>query len=155
MVTYLHKTLIIAVKICEPVNICLRNMTGKYCTFKNAAASSEDKCSRRTCKGDNGEENDFCRRPGPRPSQPRRPGHLMPNKESPVHCRWSCTWRGVYPCSLPSQAESQPAPLSSASVFLKAKHTIKGRICHGHSRRGPGKRGTRDLTRSQPDYSVR
>lgn len=57
---------------------------------------------------------------------------------SPVHCRWSCTWRGVCPCTLPSQAESQLAPLSSASVSLKTKQTIKRPICKDHSHCEPG-----------------
>lgn len=45
-------------------------------------------------------------------------------KFEPVHCRWSCTWRGVCLCSQPSPTESQLAPLSLASVSLKTTHPI-------------------------------
>lgn len=49
----------------------------------------------------------------------------IPKFLEPVRCRWSCTWKGVCPCNQPSPAESQPAPLSPASVCLKTKQTVK------------------------------
>lgn len=170
IVAYLHKTLKIIVKYVKlcvghtpihscfssshvtrgsrfKVNICWWHVTGKLCTFKT---QQPQKC--KTSKWNNTERNDSGGLAQTR--IPSVPGSVAPDELSPVHCRWSCTWRGVYPCSLPSQAESQLAPLSSASVSLKTQQSIKGRIFQGHSHCAPGKRGRLDLRCSQPDYAL-
>lgn len=122
-------------------------MTGKLCTF-----ITQQPQKGKTSKWNNTEENDS--RGSAQTRTPSVPGPVAPEEHlSPVHCRWSCTWRGVYPCSLPSQAESQLAPLSSASVSLQTQQTVTGRMCQGPGPGAPGTRGRLDSRCSQPDHT--
>lgn len=134
------------------VNTCLCNITGKYCTFTNAAASSVDQYPK-LAKGTMERRMTSVDGPDPDPLSPGVRGNRCPTKCHLFIVDGAVLGEVFVLAACPAK-QNHNRLLCLLPVSLWEQNTpLKGRICHGHSRRGPGERGRRDFTCSQTDYA--